>query len=75
MGYTASDAPLNAGSEVHGYLLRNGPRGPFTPIDVPGVLGTAATDGNDAGTIVGLYGNPNVTPTPQPAGTPMGRMA
>jgi probable HAF family extracellular repeat protein len=69
VGYTASDAPLNAGSEVHGYLLRNGPRGPFTPIDVPGALGTAATDVNDAGTIVGLYGNPDAAPGPQGDGT------
>jgi probable HAF family extracellular repeat protein len=66
VGYTQTDTPINDNTEVHGYLLRNGPRGRFTPIDVPGALGTAATDINDAGTIVGLYGNPNTASDPQP---------
>jgi hypothetical protein len=35
VGYTASDAPLNAGAEVHGYLLRNGPAVPSRPSTSP----------------------------------------
>jgi uncharacterized membrane protein len=46
------------GQPAHGFLLRDGAGGPFTPIDVPGAPGTGATGINDAGTIVGSYENP-----------------
>jgi uncharacterized membrane protein len=55
-----------AGQPAHGFLLRDGATGPFTPIDVPGALGTGATGINDAGTIVGSYESP-AAPRPQPA--------
>jgi len=62
------------GQEPHGFLLRGGAGGPFTPIDVPGAPGTSATGINDAGVIVGVYTNPNATPSPQPTATLMSRM-
>jgi probable HAF family extracellular repeat protein len=58
-------------------LLREGAAGPFTPIDPPGVVGEPgtllATGINDAGTIVGLYANPDAAPDrqPSPMGMPM----
>ena len=63
------------GQEPHGFLLRGGAGGPFTPIDVPGAPGTSPTGINDAGVIVGVYTNPNATPSPQPATMPMGLMS
>jgi hypothetical protein len=60
--------------QTHGFLLRDGASGPFTPIDVPGGAGHRATGINDAGTIVGNYTNPMARPVRnQP--TLMGRMA
>ena len=52
---------------------RTGVKGPFTPIDVPGALGTLPRGIDDHGRIVGIYENPNAGPTPQPnAMQPMG---
>jgi probable HAF family extracellular repeat protein len=74
VGFTASDADL---TETHGFLLRDGIKGPFTPVDFPGAPNTAAFGVNDRGQIVGIYQNPSVTPSPQPTGTPppMGGMS
>jgi uncharacterized membrane protein len=61
------DALEGATTEAHGFLLRRGADGPFTPIDIPGaIVGTNATGINDHGQIVGRYGNPNTMPG-QPA--------
>jgi hypothetical protein len=48
-------------NEVHGFVLRHGPRGPFSRIDVPGASDTATTSIDDRGRIVGAYENPTVT--------------
>jgi probable HAF family extracellular repeat protein len=72
VGATCTTSPCQ---QSHGFLLRDGASGPFTPIDVPGAPGTGATGINDAGTIVGNYTNPAFTPTPPPTASPsMGRM-
>ncbi|MGH9213709.1 MAG: hypothetical protein ACRD2C_23990 [Acidimicrobiales bacterium] len=61
------DALEGATAEAHGFLLRDGADGRFTPIDIPGaIIGTNATGINDRGQIVGRYGNPDAT-TAQPA--------
>jgi uncharacterized membrane protein len=61
-GYTAASLPLTERSDAHGFVLNEGAGGLFTGVDFPGaVLGTVAFDINDAGTIVGLYANPNTT--------------
>jgi probable HAF family extracellular repeat protein len=73
VGATCTTSPCQ---QSRGFLLREGAGGPFTPINVPGAPGTAASGINDAGTIVGPYTNPNARPSPQPSGAaPMGRMA
>jgi probable HAF family extracellular repeat protein len=59
-GFTTDALPVPAATDVHGFVLRDGAGGPVTRIDVPGaVIGTVALDINDAGTVVGMYGNPN----------------
>jgi uncharacterized membrane protein len=61
------DALEGATTEAHGFLLRHGADGPFTPIDIPGaIVGTNATGINDHGQIVGRYGNPNAMPGQPP---------
>ena len=62
VGYTASDL---AQTELHGFLLAKGVKGPFTPIDFPGAPKTAAFDINDRGQIVGGYENPDAAPDGQ----------
>jgi uncharacterized membrane protein len=63
-GFTTDVLPVPAASEAHGFVLRDGVGGPVTRIDVPGaVIGTIALDINDAGTVVGMYGNPDATPS------------
>jgi probable HAF family extracellular repeat protein len=66
------DALEGATTEAHGFLLRAGADGPFTPIDIPGaIVGTNATGINDHGQIVGRYGNPDpATNQPAPIMTP-----
>jgi probable HAF family extracellular repeat protein len=59
VGITFSDL---VGGDAHGYLLAAGVKGPFTPIDVPGALGTLPRGIDDRGRIVGLYESPNPTP-------------
>jgi probable HAF family extracellular repeat protein len=54
-------------TSARGFVLRKGIDGPFTQIDVPGALGTIPRGIDDRGRIVGLYANPNATPSPQPS--------
>jgi hypothetical protein len=56
VGYTADVDPttLEVTGE-HGFLFARGPRGPVTPIDVPGAPRTLALGINDHGTIVGWF--------------------
>jgi hypothetical protein len=75
VGYTTDGPGIRHSQEIHGFLLAKGASGPFTPIDVPGAPASGATGINDRGQIVGLYANPAATPTPPPAGPPMGRMS
>jgi uncharacterized membrane protein len=56
-GWATDDFASQAGTR--GFVLRKGADGPVTPVEVPGALGTAATDIDDAGRIVGIYGNPD----------------
>jgi hypothetical protein len=60
VGYTADvDDPVQVLlSNQHGFLLRAGPRGPVTRIDVPGAPQTIALGINDRGDIVGAYEQP-----------------
>ena len=60
VGYTADD--LNQ-SGARGFLLEEGPDGPFTPISFPGAPKTVALGISDRGDIVGLHENPDLTPS------------
>jgi hypothetical protein len=61
-GLTLATLPLGLGSDAHGFVLRAGAGGPFTPVDVPGAVGgTAAFDISGHGAIVGIYGNPQTS--------------
>jgi len=62
VGYTAADLQLN---NAHGFLLRRGPGGPVTRIDVPDALRTIARGINDRGQIVGTYERPADEPAAQ----------
>lgn len=53
----------------HGFVLRGGVKGAFTPIDVPGALGTGASGINDRGQVTGGYTPPAAGSTRQPTGT------
>jgi hypothetical protein len=48
----AADA-ATAATAARGFLLRNGIKGPFTPLDAPGASATFASAINDLGQIVG----------------------
>ena len=61
-GFTADALPLPDATAVHGFVLREGPGGPVTPIDVPGAPATLASGIDDRGRVAGLYLNPNTTP-------------
>jgi probable HAF family extracellular repeat protein len=61
VGYTADDLKQ---SGARGFLLSDGPDGPFTPITFPGAPKTVALGINDGGEIVGLHENPDLTPSP-----------
>jgi hypothetical protein len=70
VGLTAAALPLTAASDAHGFVLRDGAGGPLTPVDVPGaVFGTAVFDINNAGAVVGVYGNPDAAAGPPSAST------
>jgi hypothetical protein len=49
-------------TSAHGFALRKGIDGRFTPIDFPGSLGTIPRGIDDQGRIVGIYGNPATAP-------------
>jgi probable HAF family extracellular repeat protein len=52
---------------IRGFLLRRGPKGPFTLIAVPGAPNTLPSGINDLDQIVGGYQNPDVPSSPQAA--------
>jgi uncharacterized membrane protein len=54
VGSTAADV-ATAATAARGFLLRNGVKGPFTPLDVPGASATFVSSINDLGQIVGAY--------------------
>jgi probable HAF family extracellular repeat protein len=64
-GFTGTEIPVTASGSARGFVLRHGTDGRFTPVNVPGAAATGATGINDKGTIVGLYANPNATPSRQ----------
>jgi probable HAF family extracellular repeat protein len=68
-GYTAVRFEATQDVDAHGFVLRRGPGGRLTRIDVPGALGTGAMGINDRGQVVGLYINPDAMPD-----APMARM-
>ncbi|MFI5897052.1 hypothetical protein ACIA5D_43865 [Actinoplanes sp. NPDC051513] len=75
-GFTTDALPVPTATDVHGFVLGDGAGGPVTRIDVPGaVIGTVALDINDAGTVAGMYGNPNAAPSAPDAGLAMPGMA
>jgi uncharacterized membrane protein len=57
---TADDP--NAGAR--GFVLREGPGGPFTEIRFPGAPKTLVTGLDDRGRVVGIYQNPNASAQP-----------
>jgi hypothetical protein len=59
-GFTTDAFPLPSATDVHGFVLRAGPGGPLTRIDVPGAPRTLASGIDDRGRIAGLYENPKV---------------
>jgi hypothetical protein len=61
-GQVLTSASTDGGATFHGYLLRNGIRGPYTTIDFPGAPATLAIGLNNGGDIVGAYQNPDVAP-------------
>jgi probable HAF family extracellular repeat protein len=77
---------INNGGQIAGLLinepvlslngrgfLAQGAGGPFTDVQFPGAVpGTAATDINDVGTVVGIYGNPDAASGPPSARTAPG---
>jgi hypothetical protein len=58
-------APLDAATDLHGFLLRAGADRKLTRIDVPGAPRTAAFGIDDRGRVAGLYENLNAAPTTQ----------
>jgi uncharacterized membrane protein len=52
-------------TEVHGFVLRRGPDGPISQIDVPQASATLVTGLDDRGRLVGFYQNPNATASVQ----------
>jgi hypothetical protein len=58
-------APLDAATDLHGFLLRAGAERKLTRIDVPGAPRTAAFGIDDHGRVAGLYENPNAAPSAQ----------
>jgi probable HAF family extracellular repeat protein len=65
VGYTADD--LNQ-TGARGFVLAEGPDGPFTPISFPGAPKTVALGISDKGDIVGLHEDPDLTPSPLATG-------
>jgi YD repeat-containing protein len=62
VGITTSAPSLGPeDNEIHGFVLRDGPGGPFTRTDVPGATDTGASGIDNRGRIVGLYQKPSAT--------------
>jgi hypothetical protein len=59
VGYTADVAPDGTASNLHGFALLKGVKGPVTRVDFPGAPQTVALGINDRGQVVGAYLNPN----------------
>jgi hypothetical protein len=67
VGYTLPDVDSAFDFEgARGFLLRNGPKGPFTPIEFPGAPKTIAVGINDHTEVVGQYESPTA-PTSGPS--------
>lgn len=62
VGFTTDALPLPTATDIRGFVLKNGPTGPFTRIDYPGASRTIVFGLNDRGSITGVYENPNATP-------------
>ncbi len=62
-GFTTDTLPLPDATDVHGFVLTNGPTGAFTRIDFPGAPRTIVLGMNDRGSVTGVYANPNASPT------------
>ena len=60
VGYTADDLDQTG---ARGFLLEEGPDGPFTPISFPGAPKTVVLGISDRGDIVGLRENPDLMPS------------
>jgi hypothetical protein len=77
VGYTGnvgSDSdPLIDPTTIHGFVLKKGPEGPFSRIDVPGAPTTVASGIDDRDRVAGFYLNPNFAPSTERAraGAPM----
>ncbi|WP_406052934.1 hypothetical protein [Kribbella sp. NBC_00889] len=61
-GFTTDALPLPTATDIQGFVLKNGPTGPFTRIDYPGASRTIVFGLNDRGSITVVYENPNATP-------------
>lgn len=70
-GFTTDTLPLPDATDVHGFLLKNGPTGAFTRIDFPGARRTIVFGMNDHGSVTGVYENPNASPMTRPDGVPL----
>jgi uncharacterized membrane protein len=57
-----------AGPVFHGFVLRNGVKGAFTPVDVPGSTSTTAAGINNLGQITGGYAPAATGSSPSPTG-------
>jgi hypothetical protein len=66
-GQIVGSTSAGALTDVHGFLLHEGAKGPFTRIDFPGAPQTFASGINDHGQIVGIYENPDAAPDAQPS--------
>lgn len=63
VGFTTDVLPVPGATDLHGFVLWQGPRGRLTRIDVPGAPATLASGIDDRGRIAGLYLNPNAAPS------------
>jgi hypothetical protein len=65
VGLVTDAIPLDAATDLHGFLLRAGAESKLTRIDVPGAPRTAAFGIDDRNRVAGLYENPNAAPSAQ----------
>jgi hypothetical protein len=59
VGFTTDALPIPDAVDVHGFVLKHGPAGRFSRIDVPGAPRTLASGIDDRGRIVGIFESPN----------------